>query len=435
MENSEIAILGAGMSGLSLGTELSRRGIPFTVYEAEAAPGGLCRTWRTGPFHWDLGVHALYSKDKAFQDFLTGLPLRYKSCDRTVKICHLANDDVYELDYPFENGLYQLPDDDWEDCIVGYMESCASKTNSFKNLKDWIHRGLGSGIARCFMIPYNTKIWNARLDDISLGLVSNKIEPEPFEKILKGALGHRFIGRAYQSKFLYPHNGIQALVDTLHAPISRFVRLDKALRRIIPQANGYILEFADATRATCRKIISTIPLPTLIDALPYPELAVRRDRLRHNDTFFIMIGLKDGKSFGRFKSCHWVFFAGDEMFYRLTFMENFSDGFCPAVVAEYTVKTDEAVSRDALVETVVSDLMRRGILGSADDIACIDTHFQRYTYPIPTVGLDDVKAYLTEFLAAKDIYLVGRNGAWEYLNIDGVFASAARFVAALPHRG
>jgi UDP-galactopyranose mutase len=79
--------------------------------------------------------------------------------------------------------------------------------------------------------------------------------------------------------------------------------------------------------------------------------------------------------------------------------------------------------------------VRRGILGSADDIACIDTHFQRYTYPIPTVGLDDVKAYLTEFLAAKGIYLVGRNGAWEYLNIDGVFASAARFVAALPHRG
>lgn len=428
MELRDLAILGGGVCGLYIGSELAKRGQDFSLFEAESVPGGLSRTLRTGHFSWDLGVHALYGKDPAFVGYLRSLPIRYRSCDRQVKICHISDEGLHQLDYPFENGLHQLPDEDWEDCVVGYMESRANNKVDFKSLEDWIVRGLGSGIARCFMVPYNRKIWNSPLERISPRLVSNKIEPEPFEKVLRGAMGQNFVGRAYQAKFLYPKGGIQDLVDHYFGLVGPHAQMDKAVSRIVPVEGGHVIEFVDGHAQAFKQVISTIPLTTLIDSLPYRELASLRRELRHNNTVFIMVGLKDGRSFANFDSCHWVFFAHDEVFYRITMMHNFSDDFPAAVVAEHTVKDGQTVDPAIIAEQVVRDLLRRGVLRSMDDIKTVDAHFQAHTYPIPTVGLESLKTFAGKLLARKGIHLVGRSGAWDYLNIDGVVASADAFL-------
>jgi protoporphyrinogen oxidase len=428
--HAELAILGGGVCGLYIGSELKRLGHDFSLFEAQAVAGGLSRTVRTGRFSWDLGVHALYGKDPAFAGYLRSLPIEYQTCDREVKVCHVSDGAIHQLDYPFENGLRQLPDDDWEDCVVGYMESQILGRKEFAHLEDWIRNGLGSGIARCFMLPYNRKIWNSPLDRISLGLVSNKIEPEPFEKVLRGAMGQNFVGRAYQAKFLYPRGGVQELVDHYRQAVGDRAHLGAGVARIYPSEGGHTVEFADGSSRSFRTLISTIPLTTLIDALPYQELKPARRELRHNNTLFVMVGLKDGRRFGNFDSCHWVFFAHDEVFYRLTMMHNYSEDFPASVVAEYTVKDGEAVRPGAVAERVVDDLLRRGVLRHMDDIETVDTRYQDHTYPIPTVGLTRHKEFATRFLAERGIHLVGRSGAWSYLNIDGVVASADAFLKA-----
>jgi len=428
MKSRNLAILGGGVCGLYIGSELKKLGHEFSLFEAECVPGGLSRTFRTGHFSWDLGVHALYGKDPAFAGYLRSLPIEYQSCDRAVKVCHVSDQGIHKLDYPFENGLHQLPDDDWEDCVVGYMEALAAGRKDFAHLEDWIKNGLGTGIARCFMLPYNRKIWNSPLDGISLKLVSNKIEPEPFEKILRGAMGQNFVGRAYQARFLYPKGGIQELVDHYYGAVRHEALLGMPIARITPADGGHTVEFADGSSQTFRDLISTIPLTTLIDALPYRELGPVRQELRHNNTLFVMVGLKDGRRFGNFDSCHWVFFAHEEVFYRITMMHNFSDGFPASVVAEYTVKDGEAPSPGAVADRVVDDLLRRGVLRSLDDVEAVDMRYQAHTYPIPTVGLTKSKRFATHFLAERGIHLVGRSGAWNYQNIDGVVASANAFL-------
>jgi UDP-galactopyranose mutase len=51
-----------------------------------------------------------------------------------------------------------------------------------------------------------------------------------------------------------------------------------------------------------------------------------------------------------------------------------------------------------------------------------------YTYPIPTVGLEEVTNKLRKVFEKNNIFLLGRNGNWEYINMDGVILNVDKFI-------
>lgn len=68
-----IAVVGAGVSGLTAGLRLTQAGHDVEVYEAEAAVGGRMRSVEVGGFRLDLGVHMLldnYDHTRALVDEL-----------------------------------------------------------------------------------------------------------------------------------------------------------------------------------------------------------------------------------------------------------------------------------------------------------------------------------------------------------------------------
>lgn len=431
-----MAILGGGLCGVYLASRLRQLGVPFELFEANGVVGGLARTLQTGMFKWDMGVHALYSKDPKLNRFFQNIPIQHQRSKRNVRICHVRGEQIYELDYPFENGLDALPDDDWEDCIVGYMEARQRRNGplngSFKNIEEWIQKDLGYGIERCFMRPYNQKIWNAPLNEISMDLVANKIEPEPFETVLRNALGKKSVesvGRRYQAEFIYPKGGIQELCDHFANRAKNCIKVNKKVVKIQAYDGQHILFFADGSQSRpFKSLVSTIPLKTLIHLLPYSEIHPLADNLKHNSTLFIMIGLKANATFKRFHNCHWIFFAGDEIFYRVTMMHNFSNALPVTAVAEYTIKSRGELDIEWIEYLVVKDLVKRGILRAKEDIAVTNYHIQPYTYPIPTVGLNEIKTVIKNLLQDKAIHLLGRNGNWDYINMDQVIADVDRFL-------
>lgn len=174
----KIAILGAGLTGLELGRRLKISGKEFIILEKESRPGGVCRTNETRGFRWDFGVHAIYSRSHQAMDYFHSLPIDYQHQNRNVKILHTGYDrKKYLLEYPFEIGIKDLPLQEKLECVYGYLH--ARRPKNCLNLLDWIKSFSGPGIARHFMLPYNKKIWNCELSQISRSLVSSKIEPEP----------------------------------------------------------------------------------------------------------------------------------------------------------------------------------------------------------------------------------------------------------------
>ncbi|MEK7746259.1 MAG: hypothetical protein AAB576_06295, partial [Elusimicrobiota bacterium] len=179
-------------------------------------------------------------------------------------------------------------------------------------------------------------------------------------------------------------------------------------------------------------VVSTIPIPELLEATRDPALLAYRGRFRSNDTLFAVLGLKRGSDFGAFRTCQWVFFAGPELFYRTTLMHNFTSRRLPTLVAEITRKGEAAgMGSEDILERVIQDSLSAGILRSRNDLAFTHAHLERYTYPIPTVGLPEARSALEDRLAAQGIRLLGRSGRWDYLNTDGIFLEVERFLGGM----
>src|SRR5581483_9308924 len=160
-----IAILGAGISGLQAGNKLRELGVDLQILEAERNIGGLAQTAAHRHWRYDFGVKALYSKNAQVMDYLRALPIEYCEHDRRVQVHHVGQGQSVDIDYPFENGIGQLPHEDKVACVLGYLEAY-SANKPFANFREWIVNRLGYGIANQFMLPYNHKIWDAPLEEI-----------------------------------------------------------------------------------------------------------------------------------------------------------------------------------------------------------------------------------------------------------------------------
>ena len=423
-------ILGGGLAGLECGRQLALKGREFKILEKEGQIGGLARTNVSGDYRWDFGVHALYSRDPRMTDYMHSLPLEYIPAERCVSIYHTDRKARrYLINYPFEEGIKGLPLRDRLDCICGYLLARFRNRSEFRNLQDWIDHCLGFGIAKHFMTPYNRKIWNCDLAQISMDLVNAKIHPASVKNFLMAALGKEVIGRIYQWKFVYPQDGIQALMDYTARGFESRIALNKDVREIARDSRGWRVTSGDGSVEQADTLISTIPLVELLKMITVQGLDRHYPQLKWNDTYFIMVGLKKGASFPLLNGCHWAFFKQDEIFYRITMMHNFSPRFPAALVAEVTDKNGrDGLVPETLGERVVADLTRLGILRHREDVALTDIKRVGYTYPIPTVDAGPVKDMITRRLEPLGLYLVGRNGHWDYLNMDGILNSVSAFM-------
>jgi protoporphyrinogen oxidase len=122
----KIAILGAGVTGLSLARFLIDGGIPagsVHLFEAASSPGGLCASKTVDGFTYDVtGGHILYSKDRATMDWMqeqAGGPDAFVQKERHTRIRFGQR----WVNYPFENGLGDLPPDANYECLSGYVQA------------------------------------------------------------------------------------------------------------------------------------------------------------------------------------------------------------------------------------------------------------------------------------------------------------------------
>ncbi len=435
--NTRFLILGAGLAGLELGRRLKALRQDFVILEKESVIGGLARTNKTGEYYWDFGVHALYSRDEATFDYFRSLPLNCQTINRNVKIFHTANKGkIHLLDYPFEMGVRELPLNHKIECIVGYLLARLKRKARPVTLEDWIANFSGFGIAKHFMVPYNNKIWSCDLSEVSAELVSLKIEPAPFIQFFLSAFGKKVTGRAYQARFIYPEHGIQSLCDYTAKDMTEHIYLNACVEKLNKENGNWVIHTADGRKFHGSIVISTIPLVELLIKIDLAGVEKHYDVFKWNNTYFVMIGLKNGYQFRYIKDCQWAFFKEDESFYRVSLMHNFSTKFPPTLVAEVTQKPALLKKTpDEIKNLVLADLVHLGIIESEDSVGATDIMYIPYTYPIPTPKLESTKQEIRQRLIEHNLYLLGRNGNWDYLNMDGVIKKVGHFVENLEKEG
>jgi UDP-galactopyranose mutase len=413
-----IPILGAGLAGLSAARNL--RG-DHIILEKDARVGGLCKSVDIDGFIFDYAPHILFTRDDhiraLFEDQLQGNLLKH------TREAFIYLQGAFAR-YPFEVNLQNLPEDVIRECIDGVTNR---KVIEATNFEEWIYSTFGDGIAKHYMIPYNRKIWKYDLSKMNIDWISGRVPSPSVEEMKEGAAGTLKRDYGPNAEFMYPkHGGIGALANQLSRGLNIFTGSDVV--EIIPSGTDVIVRYereGQTREISAEKVLSSIPLPDLVDMLHYPpeEVVKAAGVLVYNSLVCVNIGVMTPEIIDK----HWLYFPEDDLiFNRISFPMNFSEHTTPgdasSLLVEVTHREDN-VDLESIRDRVLEDLIKTGILEEEDEIAVCDTSAFKYAYVI--YDLDHTKnvTIIHDYLESVNVVPIGRFGEWEYFNMDKALLS------------
>ncbi|MGA7797338.1 MAG: FAD-dependent oxidoreductase [Methanoregula sp.] len=429
------AILGGGLSGLTLARLLYERGTDLVVLEAEPVYGGLCRSRTRDGFTFDTGgSHIIFSRDTEVLSFMREMIAdNMQENARNTKIFYKGR----YVKYPFENGLSDLPAEDRFFCISEFVKTLVAvekgELPAPRTFRDWIYYTFGKGIAECYMVPYNEKIWKYPTDNMSLHWVDGRIPRPPVDDVIKSAIGIPTEGYTHQSVFSYPlDGGIEALVKAIAQPVEPCIRTGFRVRSIRKQGGRWLIrDGVQMIRAD--RIISTIPVQHLIASLDDVPEKVRKacNALTYNSLVCVNIGIH-----GSVPDYSWLYIPDPALgkTNRVSFPSQYSrhvaPAGCSAILAEITFQPGDPVDRmsdEELVDEVTTTLTGMGLI-APDQVVFSSVERQPFAYVVYDKQYQENIAVVRDYCRKIGIPLVGRFSQFEYLNMDGCIRSVLDFV-------
>lgn len=433
------AILGAGLTGLTLARLLKEKGQEITVLEREEEIGGLCRSKTENGFTFDIGgSHIIFSRDTEVYDFMCSLLKENRDTrDRNTKIFYKSS----YVKYPFENGLYQLPPDDRFFCINEFVKNLIAlekgELKEPENFREWVYYTFGKGIAESYMIPYNEKIWNFPTEKMSHHWVDGRIPRPPVEDIIKASIGIETEGYTHQSVFSYPvKGGIEALIHAIAEPVRDDIKTGFCVRTIRKEKDGFVISDGNE-EILCDKIISTLPPQVLLPCMEdVPEKVTGACKsLKYNSIACVGIGVK-----GDINDISWLYVPQTELgpANRISFPSNYSVEVSPdghsSILAEITFNEGDAISEmsdEEIADGAIETLCRMDILKSPDDAVYKTVERFEYAYVVYDTEYQDNVKIVRDFIESAGIDTVGRFAEFEYLNMDGCIRRVLDYIKNL----
>jgi protoporphyrinogen oxidase len=416
--SSDVLILGAGLAGLSCARHL---GGGYQLHERETTAGGVARSFARGAFFFDVTGHWLHLRDPGIEKLAKEL-----LGDELVVVQRRAEIHSHGVrtPYPFQANTYGLPPAVVAECVLGYFAAREAEARGGlpppASFEDYIRRRMGDGIAKHFMIPYNTKLFTVPPSEMSHEWCGRFVPIPTPDEVVRGALapagaGH---GIGYNATFLYPREGgIGRLAAALEASLPEPARKGSAAVKVDPRARS--VTFADGSRASYRVLVSTLPLKALVALIDGVPDAVRHAtaQLRATNVTYWDVGVKGANAPG---DAHWIYFPEPELpFYRAGSASAAVPSLAPAGHRSYYVEVSHAGALRVGDAEVLAGMRRAGLLGPREEPVLMHHTTVEGAYVIMDHAYGPARATVLEWLTAQGILSVGRYGAWTYDSMEG----------------
>ena len=492
-------IIGAGPAGLTAAHELAHRtDVTPLVLEASQRLGGLSCTVEHAGNRIDIGGHRFFSKsDRVMRWWLdrmplehteAGLHLAYKGADATLDArpgpdptttdrVMLARERRSRIlwrgelfDYPLSaswSTLSKLGFAKAGRAGLSYGRALLDPIEHETTLEHFLINRFGRDLYHTFFKTYTEKVWGVACSEISADWGAQRIKGLSIRSALRhaltpsksGDLGQQGTETSLIERFLYPKYGPGQMWEVTAAEVTAAggeVRTGQHVERVHVRDGRVVgVDARDAasgavTRVDATHVISSMPVPHLVDALDTDLPAAARataGRLRFRD--FMTVGLLVDRMEIEQRQGHlddnWIYIQEPGVHVgRLQIFNNWS----PWMVAdpdtrwlglEYFCSQGDALwsTPDADLVALAGDELER--LGIARRRDVLDGTVLRVpkAYPAYTDGYADFDVVRTALDQVDGLHCVGRNGQHRYNNqdhsmltamhvVDGIAAGATR---------
>lgn len=424
----EYVILGAGLSALSLAYFLQNRPeiSKITLIEKDEVIGGLCRTYTSKTIEWDVGPHIIFSKDKEILDFMNNILADNKEQHRrSNRIIH----DKRFVQYPFENDLSKLSEEDKFVCLNGFIHNPYENYSS-QNMLQFFLKTFGEGITNLYLRPYNEKIWKFDPSFMDTQMV-DRIPKPPKEDIIKSASGVTVDGYTHQLYFTYPKKGgTQSIIGAIHQQLNDKVDiiLNNEVTKVMRIGSKFKIQ-TNSKELIADKVISTIPLDQFVQMYeteePIPDSVINASKgLKHNSIAIAIVNVKPDNA-----GDNYAFMVADKnvIFHRLSKLDFMGDHYhipgSTSYMIEVTYRKDDIydqMSDEVMMDKIIDGLQTIGFIDSKEDVNFTDIKRFDYAYVIYDLMHKANKSLIVDFLSKEGVHVNGRFGSFEYLNMDAI---------------
>lgn len=414
----QVVIIGAGLAGIAAAKRLKREGLSYLIFEKEERIGGLCRTEKKNGFLFDYTGHLLHFRNDIFKSLV--FSFKEPVLESKKRNAWVFSWGVFTR-YPFQANLYGLPADIVIDCIYEYSRRHFNPyTGPIDNFNQWMDACFGSGIARHFLIPYNTKLYKRDPSELTPDCAGRFIPDSNLKLLLRGALCDSKENLGYNSSFYYPSNGgIMAMAENLAEGISvntgeKVVKIKTGSKKLLT-SKGREINYS--------RIISTQPVNELIESCE-DEIDRIRDyarSLRYVSVLNINLGI-----YGNITDKHWIYVPEEKfIFHRIGFSHNFSPNMAPdgfsSVYIEISYDPLRGIDKKRAIEESIDNLLTMKIINSREQVILVHTIDVPYAYVLFDHKRKRCLQAVGYYLGAKEIYTAGRFGSWDYFSMEDAF--------------
>ena len=286
-----------------------------------------------------------------------------------------------------------------------------------ESFSDWIRYYFGDGIAEHFMLSY--KALGVSADQITSRWCQRFVPKPELSDIVVGAVGCNAKGMGYNAfQFLYPKTGgIQTVATAIGDAVGGHrIHLNRKAVRV--DAQNKTVHFESGETVAYRRLISTIPLPNLIDQMVNvnEDVMTARRQLRANEVIYLNVGI-EGK-LG--ETDHWIYVPEDEYpVYRVGSFSNANPAMAPPGCGSlYIELSDRETPVEELRPRIEAMLIEMNLIEHADQIRFMHTRRIPNAYVIYDFNYHDVRQTILSYLKTIGIESIGRYGDWNYSSME-----------------
>lgn len=382
---SRILILGAGPTGLGAGYRLHELGhTNYLLLEASNISGGLAKSHTENGYTWDHGGHVTFSHYD-YYDAITDL-----ECNNIPRESYVWYQNKY-VPYPIQQSVAML--DDAKEIKESYDNRI---TTTPSNFDEYLLGTFGNKLTIDFMKPYNEKVWQTPVTEMSYKWVGERVAAPNFEDT---STKDKKWGP--NSTFRYPVYGGNGglwkhITNKLPDDVIRYnttvTKIDHVAKIVYTTTGEYGYDI----------LINTIPLDSLstmlIDDIIPSARDLRKTKLRISGLGFSS-PIPD-----ELHNKSWIYYSGDEPCYRVTVLSSYSVNMTPKGKWSLLCESNANISLDHVIK----------YFSKFGNIETTWTTLLEHGYPVPTVDRDTILDTVHEVLLKYNIYSRGRFGGWKY---------------------